>query len=378
MSLVNLAHVCSHLQNASLARLGLTSIPYTKLHLSLALLLQKQGFLSHVKLGGPSPPASVFGQGPRDNHFLSNYPHGAAGRNRFSPEAALALAVRKGYTSAQLQEAGYGQEAIEFAQEHGLKSPEALEKAGWPQQIARFINNTRVQIDALAEEREAQYQAKREEYFSQDEYGSSREAINELDRDVGSTIAERRAKAEQQFIADLPAERAAVYNTYKDLPQHELLTTKYDEKTLRHFAGRHGLTTERELKLHGITVEAMGLKVPNQSITLPIEDYQDPAHMETEGVVTRENRASRRLWLGLKYYESSPVLSKARMISKPTKRIWLDSRDLGRVVRGSPAGEVKALTRVGEIMAVSTDRGIMEARECVERKIGGMPLCRVW
>ena len=100
--------------------------------------------------------------------------------------------------------------------------------------------------------------------------------------------------------------------------------------------------------------------------------------METEGIVTRGNRASRRLWLGLKYYESSPVLSKAKMISKPTKRIWLNSRDLGRVVRGSQAGEVKALTRVGEIMAVSTDKGIMEARECVERKIGGMPLCRVW
>jgi len=27
---------------------------------------------------------------------------------------------------------------------------------------------------------------------------------------------------------------------------------------------------------------------------------------------------------------------------------------------------------------VSTDRGILEARECVERKIGGMVLCRVY
>jgi ribosomal protein S8 len=26
---------------------------------------------------------------------------------------------------------------------------------------------------------------------------------------------------------------------------------------------------------------------------------------------------------------------------------------------------------------VSTDKGIMESRECVERKIGGMILCRV-
>jgi ribosomal protein S8 len=122
----------------------------------------------------------------------------------------------------------------------------------------------------------------------------------------------------------------------------------------------------------------MGLPVSNQQVTLPMEDFQDPAHMETEGVVTRENRASRRLWLGMKYYESMPVLTKARMISKPTKRIWLNWQDLGKIVRGSQAKEVKPLTKVGEIMAISTDRGILDARECVERKIGGQALCRVW
>src|SRR6186713_3313614 len=40
MSLVNLAHVCSHMQNASKARLGLTSIPVSKLHVNLMLGLQ--------------------------------------------------------------------------------------------------------------------------------------------------------------------------------------------------------------------------------------------------------------------------------------------------------------------------------------------------
>lgn len=60
MSLVNFAHVCSHLQNASMARLGITSIPYTKLHLSFVLLLQRQGFISSVKLAGHAPPTSNF------------------------------------------------------------------------------------------------------------------------------------------------------------------------------------------------------------------------------------------------------------------------------------------------------------------------------
>ncbi|EME87639.1 uncharacterized protein MYCFIDRAFT_209565 [Pseudocercospora fijiensis CIRAD86] len=378
MSLVNLAHVCSHLQNASLARLGLTSIPYTKLHLSLALLLQKQGFLSQVKLGGPSPPASVFGQGPRDNRSLTNYPHGAAGRNRFSSEAALALVVRKEYTPAQLKAKGFGDEAIQFAEEHGRRTIEDLEKAGFAQQVVRLINELRAQFNASAEEQEDQYRQRREELYAQDENGSAQAAITDLETSVGKTRGERYATWEKKFIKSLSAKRAAIYNTYKSLSRQELQTTKFEPDFIRYVAGHANLITERELRLNGITVQAMGLPVTNQSITLPVVAYQDPAHMETEGIVTRENRASRRLWLGLKYYESSPVLSKARMISKPTKRIWLNSRDLGKVVRGGQAGEVKALTRVGEIMAVSTDKGIMEARECVERKIGGMPLCRVW
>lgn len=174
MSLVNLSHVCSHMQNASLARLGLTSIPMTRMHLSLALLLQKQGFLSTVTVGGPSPPQKL-----------------------------LPLAH------------------TEEAEEAALK------------------------------------------------------------------------------------------------PQ------------------------------------------------------------EDEGV-TQANRASRRLWLGMKYWDSEPVLRKMRMLSKPTKRIWLSSEDIARIVRGKSSNFIDGMTRVGECIFVSTDRGIMEARECAERKIGGMVLCRVW
>lgn len=177
MSLVNLSHVCSHLQNASLARLGLTSIPLSKLHLGLALHLQKQGFLATVNLGGPSPPAKLL--------------------------------------------------------------------------------------------------------------------------------------PPSEPIAPLP---------------HQAKASVLDE------------------------VEK----------------------------VTQENRASRRLWLGMKYWDGEPVLKKMRMESKPTKRIWLDSHQLGHIVRGRDAQFIKGMRGVGECLFVSTDRGIMEARECVERKIGGMVLCRVW
>jgi len=174
MSLVNLSHVCSHLQNASLARLGLTSVPLSKFHLSLSLHLQKQGFLSSVNLGGPSPPAKLL-----------------------PPSSAPSTSQR------------------------------------------------------------------------------------------------------QQSSDD-------------------------------------------------------------------------------SEIVTQENRASRRLWLGMKYWDGEPVLRKMKMLSKPTKRIWVNADELGQIVRGRDAHLIRGMRAVGECIFVSTDKGIMEARECVERKIGGMVLCRVF
>ena len=93
--------------------------------------------------------------------------------------------------------------------------------------------------------------------------------------------------------------------------------------------------------------------------------------------VTQTNVASRRLWLGLKYWNNAPVLSQMSMVSKPTKRVYVDAEGIGKLVRGRDAGFVKGLRKPGECLFVSTDRGILEARECVERKVGGMLLCRV-
>lgn len=255
MSLVHLANVCSHLQNASHLRLGLTSIPYTKLHLSLSLLLQKQGFLSQVKVAGPAPPASCFPPGMRDNYGVTAHPQSE--RILSAQEAALNDSVTRKMDREQLVAAGHSEEAIEFAEKN------------------------------------------------------------------------------------------------------------------RHL-------TPRQLAEQGVDLDVMGLKVEQQPVNLIEEQHRDTHDYEAEGVVTQANRASRRLWLGLKYWDGSPVLRKARMLSKPTKRIWLNSQELGRVARGGQAGEIRGLTRIGEIMAVSTDRGILEARECVERRIGGQVLCRVY
>ncbi|KAJ9627172.1 hypothetical protein H2203_003634 [Taxawa tesnikishii (nom. ined.)] len=126
------------------------------------------------------------------------------------------------------------------------------------------------------------------------------------------------------------------------------------------------------------TVDVAGAAPPLK--LLPSFDASNPEQVQrstSESHVTQENRASRRLWLGLKYWDGEPVLRKMSLVSKPTKRIWLDSEQLGKIVRGREAGFVKGLRGIGECIFVTTDKGIMEARECVERKIGGMVLCRV-
>lgn len=101
----------------------------------------------------------------------------------------------------------------------------------------------------------------------------------------------------------------------------------------------------------------------------------DPTHPDT-AVVTRSNVASRRLWLGLKYWKDDPVLSEMKMESRPKKRVHVTFRELERIVRGREARWVKGLTRVGECMFLSTDQGVMEAREAAERQLGGLVLCR--
>lgn len=92
--------------------------------------------------------------------------------------------------------------------------------------------------------------------------------------------------------------------------------------------------------------------------------------------VTRSNVATRRLWLGLKYWQSDPVLSKMSLISKPTRRIYVNVECMRDLVRGKRAATIYGLRSPGECLFISTDKGIMEARECVEKKLGGLVLCR--
>lgn len=92
--------------------------------------------------------------------------------------------------------------------------------------------------------------------------------------------------------------------------------------------------------------------------------------------VTSLNVATRRLWVGLKYWDNEPVMRNIVPVSKPSRLVTSDLKELSRVARGFEAGYVKGLN-LGETLFLSTDRGVLEVREALERKVGGLVLCRV-
>lgn len=56
MSYVHLAHLCSHIKNCTNVRAATTSIPFSRLHLQIALGLYREGFISSVQKGSTSGP----------------------------------------------------------------------------------------------------------------------------------------------------------------------------------------------------------------------------------------------------------------------------------------------------------------------------------
>ncbi|OLL25012.1 37S ribosomal protein S8, mitochondrial [Neolecta irregularis DAH-3] len=106
--------------------------------------------------------------------------------------------------------------------------------------------------------------------------------------------------------------------------------------------------------------------VQRGSITGPDQEYTP---------TTQENVATRRIWLGLKYREMHPVIGKMGIVSKPGRRMWMSAEELKRLVIGKRVGTIHYL-QPGEILVVSTDKGILEARDAIRLRVGGEPLCR--
>ncbi|KAH9897606.1 ribosomal protein S8 [Xylariomycetidae sp. FL2044] len=92
--------------------------------------------------------------------------------------------------------------------------------------------------------------------------------------------------------------------------------------------------------------------------------------------LTTANVAKQRLWLGLKYTANEPVMRQITSITTPKRPVNANLPALQRLCRGFDASYQRGLN-LGESMIVGTDRGALEIREAVQRRVGGLLLCRV-
>ncbi|KAI1770783.1 ribosomal protein S8 [Hypoxylon cercidicola] len=146
---------------------------------------------------------------------------------------------------------------------------------------------------------------------------------------------------------------------------------------------RLGLTSVRHTKFNLALALALHRAGFLSFVTRGGPNPPDPAAVATfePEPLTTANVADQRLWLGLKYNPGTggggePVMRSLTPITTPKRRATADLRSLERLARGLDAHPHRGLN-LGECMMVSTDRGTLEIREAIERKVGGMLLCRV-
>jgi len=88
--------------------------------------------------------------------------------------------------------------------------------------------------------------------------------------------------------------------------------------------------------------------------------------------------AQRRIWADLKYRNDRPVLESMHLVSKPSKRVFMDTSELRRLCTGRSAKTVEPLG-MGEIAVVRTknkEYEWLEAREALQLRLTGEVVCR--
>ncbi|KAH7321414.1 ribosomal protein S8 [Stachybotrys elegans] len=145
--------------------------------------------------------------------------------------------------------------------------------------------------------------------------------------------------------------------------------------------GRLGITsipnTKYNLKL-ALALHRSGLisNIYRGGLTAPTAEEM---LTQTPEVVTHANVATRRLWISLRHWDGKPVLSKLNVISKPSRLVNAELPALARLSKGLSAkvdGGVLQGLNLGECLFVSTPRGVLEVREALAKRTGGLVLCR--
>lgn len=122
----------------------------------------------------------------------------------------------------------------------------------------------------------------------------------------------------------------------------------------------------------------------------PWEAYPDPSLRHEPARIDDElppNPADRRIWIGLKYWRGKSVLENCKIVSKPSRRISVEPSELEHIVRGRRQPKQFGVKRArpwslapmvnpGECIFIRTTEGVFEAREALEKRLGGEVLIR--
>ncbi|KAF9476809.1 FAD/NAD(P)-binding domain-containing protein [Pholiota conissans] len=93
---------------------------------------------------------------------------------------------------------------------------------------------------------------------------------------------------------------------------------------------------------------------------------------------TTAKESERRIWANLKYRDDQPVLNHMELISKPSRRVYMQPHEIRLLCSGRRSGQVKPLG-MGEVAMVKTEdkeHQWLEAREALQMKLGGEIICR--
>ncbi|KDQ60314.1 hypothetical protein JAAARDRAFT_32691 [Jaapia argillacea MUCL 33604] len=108
------------------------------------------------------------------------------------------------------------------------------------------------------------------------------------------------------------------------------------------------------------------------SITRGTIESPDPDAFTTVG------EAERRIWAELKFRDDRAVLNHMELVSKPSKRIFMDIGEIRRICSGRRAQTIKPLG-MGEVAVVKTrsqEHEWLEAREALRLGLDGEVVCR--
>ena len=97
--------------------------------------------------------------------------------------------------------------------------------------------------------------------------------------------------------------------------------------------------------------------------------YEIARALETNGYIGKIERKGKRikkiLEIELQYVDERPKIQGITLISKPSNRIYMGTKNLNTGRRGG-------------IILISTPKGVMSVREARKQNVGGMLIAEVW